>query len=78
MIPALGRQRQVDFCEFEASLVYKEFQESQGYTETLSRKRKVLYFIFLLVVLAILCEPQAIPHVTQDLRFPIIWKTYLT
>ena len=27
MIPALGRQRQVDFCEFEASLVY------QGYTE---------------------------------------------
>ena len=23
LIPALGRQRQVDFCEFEASLVYK-------------------------------------------------------
>ena len=23
LIPALGRQRQVDLCEFEASLVYK-------------------------------------------------------
>ena len=23
LIPALGRQRQVDICEFEASLVYK-------------------------------------------------------
>lgn len=26
-------QRQADFCEFEASLVYSEFQDSQGYTE---------------------------------------------
>ena len=23
LIPALGRQRQVDFCEFKANLVYK-------------------------------------------------------
>ena len=23
LIPALGRQKQADFCEFEASLVYK-------------------------------------------------------
>ena len=29
LIPALGKQRQVDFCEFENSLVYKsEFQDS--------------------------------------------------
>jgi hypothetical protein len=31
--PALGRQRQVDRCEFEANLIYREFQNSQGYTE---------------------------------------------
>jgi hypothetical protein len=31
LIPALGRQRQVDFCEFRASL--KEFQDSQDYIE---------------------------------------------
>jgi hypothetical protein len=24
LIPALGRQRQADLCEFEASLIYKE------------------------------------------------------
>ena len=35
LIPALGRQRQVDLREFEASLVYtSEFQDSHGsYTE---------------------------------------------
>jgi hypothetical protein len=27
------RQRQVDFCELEASLVYREFQNIQGYME---------------------------------------------
>jgi hypothetical protein len=33
LIPSLGRQRQVDLCEFEDSLVYiVEFQVSQGYT----------------------------------------------
>jgi hypothetical protein len=34
LVPALRRQRQADFCEFEASLVvsgYSEFQDSQGY-----------------------------------------------
>ncbi|KAL6086154.1 hypothetical protein STEG23_037941 [Scotinomys teguina] len=36
VISALGRQRQADLCEFEASLVYKsKFQDSQGYTEKL-------------------------------------------
>lgn len=40
VVPALGRQRQADLHEFETSLVYKVFQDSQGYTqrETLSRK----------------------------------------
>ena len=33
LIPALGRQRQVDLCEFEASLIYRSFQDSQDYTE---------------------------------------------
>jgi hypothetical protein len=27
LIPALGRQRQADLCEFEASFVYKESYE---------------------------------------------------
>ena len=36
-IPALERQRQVDLCEFEASLIYRvtEFQDSQGYVESM-------------------------------------------
>ena len=40
LIPELRRQRQVDLCESEASLVYK-FQDCQGYTEKpcLGRKR---------------------------------------
>jgi hypothetical protein len=29
-MPALGGQKQVGFCEFEAILVYVEFQASQG------------------------------------------------
>jgi hypothetical protein len=33
LIPALGRQRQADLCEFQASLVYSEFQDSQSYIE---------------------------------------------
>jgi hypothetical protein len=33
LILALGGQRQADLCEFEASLVYKEFQDSWSYTE---------------------------------------------
>jgi hypothetical protein len=34
LIPAIGKQMQVDFSEFEASLVYRdEFQDSQGHTE---------------------------------------------
>ena len=42
LIPALGRQKQVDLCEFEASLVYKsKFQDRhQSYRETLSQKNK--------------------------------------
>jgi hypothetical protein len=32
LILALRRQKQVDLCEFEASLIF-EFQGSQGYTE---------------------------------------------
>ena len=34
LIPALGRQRRVNLCEFETSLVYSEFQDRiQSYTE---------------------------------------------
>lgn len=33
LIPRLRRQRQVYLCEFKASLVYREFQDSQGNTE---------------------------------------------
>ena len=33
LIPALGRQRQVDLYEFEASLVYRVIPNSQCYTE---------------------------------------------
>jgi hypothetical protein len=35
VIPALGRQRQVDFCEFEACLVYMSFRTAKViiYTE---------------------------------------------
>ena len=42
LIPALGRQRQEDLCEFEANLVCESrFQDRlQSYRETLSRKTK--------------------------------------
>jgi hypothetical protein len=33
LLPALRKQRQEDLCEFKGSLVYSEFQDSQGYTE---------------------------------------------
>ena len=34
LIPALGRQRQGDLCEFEANLVYKvNSRTDKGYTE---------------------------------------------
>lgn len=33
LIPALGKQRQAELCEFETSLVYRETQDSQGYIE---------------------------------------------
>lgn len=31
--PNTSRQRQVDLCEFRASLLYMVFQNSQGYVE---------------------------------------------
>ena len=40
LIPALGRQRQVDLCEFKGSLVYRVIP-GQRYTENLSQKVKV-------------------------------------
>jgi hypothetical protein len=41
LIPALRRQRQVDFCEFKAILVYRsKFQDSQGYTEKTGLENK--------------------------------------
>ena len=33
LIPALGRQRQVDLCEFKISLVYRVSSRIQDYTE---------------------------------------------
>jgi hypothetical protein len=36
--PALGKQRQMNFCESEASLVI-QFQVSQSYTVRLSQKQ---------------------------------------
>ena len=56
MIPALGRKRQVNLCEFKANLVYREFQGSQDYIEKPcleppSPLQKVLlfceYFVFI-------------------------------
>jgi hypothetical protein len=40
LIPALGRQRQVDFWVRGQPGLQSEFQDSQGYRETLSRKTK--------------------------------------
>ena len=42
LIPALGRQKQVDFCELETSLVYKsKFQDRlQSCRITISQKTK--------------------------------------
>ena len=38
LIPALGRQRQLDFWFLGQPGLHSEFQDSQGYRETLSRK----------------------------------------
>lgn len=32
MVPTLGRERQVDLCEFEASLAYRVLGQAQSYT----------------------------------------------
>ena len=40
LISALRRQRQVDLCEFEASLVYRVPGQPGQYREILSRKTK--------------------------------------
>lgn len=41
---ALGKQEQEDLCEFEASLIYMEFQDSQGYVESPCLKNKKKYW----------------------------------
>ena len=43
LISALGRQRQMDFCEFEASLVYKVSARTARATqrETLTLNEKI-------------------------------------
>lgn len=39
LIPALDRHKQIDLCKFETSLVYTEFQSSQGlHSETTSKR----------------------------------------
>ena len=40
LIPALRKQRQTDFCDFEASLVYRVPGQPELHRETLSRKTK--------------------------------------
>ena len=40
LISALRRQRHMDLYEFEASLVYKEFRDSKGYTEKPCLKKR--------------------------------------
>jgi hypothetical protein len=41
LIPALGRQRQVDLCEFEVSLIYKVNSRTDGllHRETMSKNK---------------------------------------
>jgi hypothetical protein len=49
LIPALGRQRQVDFCEFKANLDYKsniKAQASQSNRETLSHNKRNISLFF--------------------------------
>jgi hypothetical protein len=40
LIPALGRQRQADFWVWGQPGLQSEFQDSQGYTETLPQQNK--------------------------------------
>jgi hypothetical protein len=40
LIPALGRQRQADFCVRGQPGLQSEFQDSQGYTEKPCLKKK--------------------------------------
>jgi hypothetical protein len=40
LILALERQRQVDLCEFEVSLVYRVLGQPKLYRETLSKNRQ--------------------------------------
>ena len=42
LIPALGRQRQVDLWVWDQPHLQSEFQDTQNYTEKLSRKKKKL------------------------------------
>jgi hypothetical protein len=39
-ILALGKQRQVDFCQFKASLVYMASSKTSRATQTLSQKNQ--------------------------------------
>jgi hypothetical protein len=50
LIPALGRQRQADFCVRGQPGLQSEFQDSQGYTEKpclkkLKKKKKIISFV---------------------------------
>ena len=40
LIPALGRQKQVDLCEFEVTLIYNvSFRAARAYSEALSQNK---------------------------------------
>jgi hypothetical protein len=54
LIPVLSRQRQVDLYEFQASLIYRDSQDSQGYTLSqtslpCTKKKKKRYFKYRLL-----------------------------
>jgi hypothetical protein len=60
LIPALGRQKQVDLCEFEASLVslQSKFQDSQLYTEKpISKKKSYIALLVCLFVCLFKTQP---------------------
>ena len=61
-VPALGRQRQVELCEFEASLAYNsKFQDSQGYILTISISQSINQCVLLSMEVSMPSNDKATP-----------------